>query len=461
MNRNGRPILASVLLVVAIGCFSGMALLQHRANREQAALAAAYQTCTTSYQAATTQLTQAKSKHLAEYWQTVDFGPVDRDRALVEQTLKPSHANPSRRLKQLNEANRALGRATRGLNHIVAYLDELDEAQAKMATAPGVTTQRIKLGHDHINGLVVRGYFERCFAASRHQLVQAKEQQSEGVLRAAHYLEAYRLCQQADTLTEQAVQTADAVLTLQKQNEQMLADIVERRRAGLNYLPTVRQAAASLEYYPPYRCLAQLDRQAELVRLGSFDQLLAAAKSNNSMAAQWFDQARDQLATVNETLTALEQLSAKAIEDATTVEQARQSLPTVRSNASSEIARAEQHIRSNSQNSQFSARSDLDEARSSLAQGDHQTAVDPPDSLRLYQQAERQASNAYSAVDTSTESSSSGSSSGGSSSGSSFGGSSGGGSSGGSSSGSSGGSFGGSSSGSYGGSSSGSHGSGF
>lgn len=113
MNRNERPILAYVLLGLAIACFGGMALLQHRANHEQTALATAYQNYAASYQAATAQFTQAQSRHLAEYWQTVDFGPVDRDRALVEQALKPSHANPSRRLKQLNEATRALGRATR------------------------------------------------------------------------------------------------------------------------------------------------------------------------------------------------------------------------------------------------------------------------------------------------------------------------------------------------------------
>lgn len=465
MNQNGRPILAYVLLVVAIGCFSGMGLLQHRANSQQAALATDYQTCISDYQNATTRLQEAKSKHLDEYWQKVDFGPIDRDRALVEQALKQSRrVNPTRRLRQINDASRALGRAARGLNNIVTYLNELDEAQGKMATAPQNAAQHIKRSQSHIDQLVTQGYFERCFVAGQQQLTEAEQRRRQAVQQSAHYLEAFRLCQQADWLADQAVQTADGVLARRQQNEQTLANLGERRQVCLSQLPTARQAAHSLESYPNYRCLADLDRLTVAVQARQFDETLQAARYNNSLQQQYFDQAHDQLATAEVTLAQLEELAAQAVQNATAVNQARQSLPSARSRANDEIDRAERHIRSNSQNSQFSAKSSLSDAQSSLGQGDQNTSFDPPVALRHYQVAERQAADAYSTVDTSSDTStsnSSGSSFGGSSSGSS-GGSFGGGSGGSSSSGgSSGGSFGGSSSGSFGGSSSGSHGSGF
>lgn len=291
---------------------------------------------------------------------------------------------------------------------VTGYIQFLDTAWDRYRTEPDRLVTQASLARTRIAELEAEGYFPRHFESAVVTLKDAEERNSFALkLRGERfwrdlpdYKQIYEICLVVGNKIDGAKASAQTIVILRQSNNERVDELTRRLATTQQHFAQARNAAMNLEAYPRYRVLNAVVN--DNLRLRPLTESLGSAQSLNSMATQQFVAAAASLDSTSSVVAGVKKRFDQAIGTWSRLASAINQIPKAERDAASEINSAQSHISSYSHNSQGTANSYLAQARSELSEARSLRSIDPIEALRSFQEAESQASSAYSSVDTSS-----------------------------------------------------------
>jgi hypothetical protein len=354
------------------------------------------------------QLEAARQNHLRMYLKDISLDGATKEMGAIQALCtKAGQADePSTKAALAAEARDRANRLKDSFGDFTSYLQELDNAKAQYVSATTLLHQRGVGARAQISRLIQAGYFQNHFTEA-YKALDAGDQlyalaaaslnkKVEGD--SPDYLGIYRTDNQGLGSVASALEMANAVPAQRTQTASQIDETTTTLPSVQEKYGRAYAAATQLEQYPRYRRLATIQHKNDA--LSRVPSLVAEARRCNGMDIQDFTGGAR---AIGEAQQIIEEASAyfdSTVNVLESIRSALRSLSSARSSAEHAIRRAKNEIDSYSQNDQSDAESTLSSARSSLRQGSSEVDSDPIASLSSYENAKRQADQAYDEVDT-------------------------------------------------------------